>query len=229
MSDPSQRIIGHMNADHQLALIDYVVYYGNVDSANLVESSVGISSIDSDLVVIDYQTKDSDTFKHFTLKWADATEEENVAVKDLTDLRPKLVSMAQYAAAKRGFSHQQIKKVVPPNARGAIWYVIFAVLAVNIYDPLLLSRLVANDWLFNSVVGYIPQAVKGFYSLVSRNAIKVAAAIYVTHVVEILYFSVPFFKKYRVPTKQRVIWSIMHLFEGFHVIQRLNALAKSAH
>ena len=46
MSSPSERIIGHMNKDHQLALSDYVVVYGDVNPANLIEESVQLVSVD---------------------------------------------------------------------------------------------------------------------------------------------------------------------------------------
>lgn len=229
MSDPAQRIIGHMNADHHLSLIDYVIYYGKVDESILVENSVGISSIDSERVVIDYKTTNSDTFNHFTLKWTDAVENQDIPVKNLTDLRPKLVAMAEYAAAKRGYSHQQIKKVVLPGPKQFLMYVAFAILMMNSYDPLLLSRLLANDWLFNTVVAFIPQGVKNFYLLTAKHAARISVATYIIHIIEILIFTLPFLKKYRVPLKQRLAWIFMHFFEGYLVISRLKELAKSSH
>lgn len=218
-----------MNADHHLALVDYVVYYGKVDESILVENSIGISSIDSKRVVIDYKTTNSDTFNHFTLKWTDAVENQDIPVKDLTDLRPKLVAMAEYAAAKRGYSHQQIKKVVLPDKKAFLMYVAFAVCMVNSYDPLLLSRLLANDWLFNTVVAFVPQAVKNLYLLTAENSTRIVVVTHIIHMFEILFFSIPFLKKYRVPLKQRLAWIAMHFYEGYFVIKRLKDLAKSSH
>ena len=87
MSSPSERIIGHMNKDHQLALSDYVVVYGDVNPANLIEESVQLVSVDEKQIVIDYDIIKPPITKTLSLYWHDAKEDENIQVKAYGDIK----------------------------------------------------------------------------------------------------------------------------------------------
>lgn len=50
----SDRIRGHMNADHQLALKDYLVVYGNLSLSEFDESSVLITDVTEKSITIGY-------------------------------------------------------------------------------------------------------------------------------------------------------------------------------
>ncbi|KAK6456459.1 uncharacterized protein RJT20DRAFT_135212 [Scheffersomyces xylosifermentans] len=222
----SERIIGHMNKDHQLALIDYLVVYGNVELSTIVQPSVAISKVDEKTLVIDYKsTQDSKTHS-FSIDWADASEHENVKVTQLSDLKDKLVAMAKYAADKQGFSHKQIKKVLYPSAISSPMYLAFIVLFLNAYDPYILRNLFGKDAIFQKIIPYLPAFATNLYGLFESNAAKIAIVLGLVHLTEVTFFTLPQTRKYRVPFPQRIQWILMHLFEGFFVILRFKSLTK---
>lgn len=223
MSEATQRIISHMNADHQLALLDYLVVYGKIDAASIVESTLGISAIDETLLTIDYQTKGSSAFKQWTAAWNDCPENDNVKISGLRDLKGKLVAMAHYAAKKQGYAHKRITKVVGPQG-SHFMYAIFLSLVLNAYNPAILRSFVSRDAVIATVVSYMPGFLVSLYELVERQSFNLFLTVYGIHIFEILYFTVPTIKKYRIPAKQALQWISLHFFEGYYVVRRLNAL-----
>ncbi|KAM9887780.1 hypothetical protein OXX69_013236 [Metschnikowia pulcherrima] len=55
MTDPSARIITHMNKDHHLAVLDYVVVYGNENLKDIDTSSVRITNVTEEHLVLAYK------------------------------------------------------------------------------------------------------------------------------------------------------------------------------
>ncbi|KAF5208905.1 hypothetical protein EJF18_70192 [Clavispora lusitaniae] len=223
MSDPKQRIISHMNKDHQLALVDYVVIYGNVPLASFVPSSVQISDVNESQLDISYQKIDGEK-KTLPIVWNHAVEREGVAVHSLSDVKGKLVAMAKYAADKQGYSHVQIKTVAYPRRPLEIGlYVFGAAILATLYDKHLLRRLAANDRLFSAVASYLP--FLGKVHTVFENHVKtIAVAMYGIHIVEIFTWTLPLARKYRIPFPQRLGWAAMNFVEGFMVPRRLKSL-----
>ena len=57
MTDPSARIVTHMNKDHHLAVLDYVVVYGNENLKDIDTSSVRITNVTEEHLVLAYKNK----------------------------------------------------------------------------------------------------------------------------------------------------------------------------
>ena len=226
MSSPSERIIGHMNKDHQLALSDYVVVYGDVNPANLIEESVQLVSVDEKQIVIDYDIIKPPITKTLSLYWHDAKEDENIQVKAYGDIKGKLIAMAKYCANEQGYAVKKLTKVHGPDFFGAPMYLVWLVLFVNAYDPTILRKLFANDALFNKLIGYLPGWTFALYRDMEKNAHRHIIGLAIAHLGEILFFTKGYLAKYRAPENQRWIWYVMNFFEGFPVMLRLRRATK---
>ncbi|EGW34085.1 uncharacterized protein SPAPADRAFT_135571 [Spathaspora passalidarum NRRL Y-27907] len=212
----SERIISHMNADHQLALIDYLAVYAEVKPDNLLEKSVKIVKVDDKQLVIEYNLKSEETSKSFAIYWDDALEDEHVPVEQMKDIKAKLIAMAKYCAKEQGFAVKKLTKVTPPTLASGPTFFLWVVLFLNIFNPNLLRSLP----LLKSVVE-LP-----YYKKFEVYSLKIALGLFAIHVGEITFFTRNYLKKYRTPLKQRLAWYGLQMFEGFHVIQRLVAETK---
>lgn len=224
-TDAKQRIIGHMNADHHLAVLDYVVVYGKVDLSDLKPESAAISDVDDQYLTLTYELADGKS-KSLELEWNLIEESQGVTVSSLRDAKDKLIAMAKYAAHKQGFSHTQITKVLPPTALSFPLYIYGLFLIVSSIDPTLIGKLTANDPLVAKALPYIPSTIRLVYNLTEQHALKIAITMYLLHVLEIVFSTLPKLKRYRVPPAQGLLWTVMHFFEGFFVILRFNTLRK---
>ncbi|CAI5755813.1 unnamed protein product [Candida verbasci] len=222
----SERIISHMNKDHQLALIDYVVVYGDVDPKYLVEDSVQIKSVDEKQIVIEYDRIKPNQTKTLLLYWSDAKENEDIKVNGLSDIKSKLISMAKYCANEQGFEVKKLTKVIGPTLLSLPMYPIWLVLILNSINPIILRNLFKNDNLLNTILSYLPSNVPHLYSLFENHSLRIAIGLGIVHATEVLLFTRNYLRKYRTPTIQRYQWYIMHLIEGFFVILRLKNATK---
>lgn len=221
MSDPSERIIGHMNEDHQLALSDYLVHYGKVQDSNLDETTAQISRLDLESFEIEYST--SRGVQHTkTLVWSEIKEGDDV--KEWRDIKDKLVTMAKHSASERGYSHQKIDKVLLPKVYSAWMYAAVAVLLYASYDLKGLKTLVKNDSLLQSIAPHIPVIATKYLDLIGSKAGQILGVLGVIHVIEFFVVSNPLFVKYRVPGWKRVAWSFMAIIEGFPANLRFKSL-----
>ncbi|KAI5957121.1 hypothetical protein KGF54_000049 [Candida jiufengensis] len=226
MSDPSARIISHMNKDHQLSLNDYVIIYGSVNPKYLVEDSVQITKVDTDQIVIEYDVIKPPATRTLALYWSDAKEDSNLEVKEYSDIKGKLVSMAKYCAAQQGYAVKKITKIVGPNIVDFVMYPAWIVLILNAYNPLILKNLFANDQLFNKIINYLPSIAFSIYKFTETHALKIIYALAAAHLGEVSFITLPLLKKHRAPTRVKLIYSIMNFIEGFPVLLRLKKLTK---
>lgn len=223
--DPSQRIISHMNKDHQLALIDYLVGYKKVKLSTLDESSVHISAINEKSMDVSYNT-DSDYNNVAKFKWTDIPEDENVKVKSMKEIKDKLVSMAKYAAAKQGYSHVKVTKY-PEITKDSVFMMSIAVIfAIGCYDMNFLKKLFKNDPITSNLAPYFPDALWKVIGFAADRIKKIAIATYVIHLFEVSYFTIPNIIKYRVPFPQSLAWCSLHLIEGFFTISKFKKHTK---
>ncbi|CAH6718285.1 hypothetical protein CLIB1444_01S03356 [[Candida] jaroonii] len=224
--DPSKRIISHMNKGHQISIIDYLVVYGNVKLSELVESSAQISAINETSMDITYLTK-SNTKQTKTFEWKDIPEGENVIVKDMSDLKAKLVSMAKYAASKQGYSHVQLTEY-PELSKGTIVMTsILAIFMLGFYDITLLKQLLKNDPITSFISPYFPVKFWSLLELVGRNFRTFVTGVYAIHLGEAMFYTIPNMIKFRVPLPQSICWFGLHFIEGYLTILRFKKLKTS--
>ena len=74
LQEIKQRIIKHMNKDHQLAVIDYVVVYGNIKASDIIKPSVHMVDVNETKLVIVYDTTKSKSPQTLSIDWESETE-----------------------------------------------------------------------------------------------------------------------------------------------------------
>lgn len=224
MSDPRTRIISHMNKDHQLALLDYVVVYGGENVSHVDAESVIITDVSEEHLALSYN-KENGNNKDLKLIWEEVPENEKVKVDQMGDIKAKLVAMAKYAAEKQGYSHKRVDKVsLPKKLDLYLMYVAFAVSLATLYDKTLVRRLVQNDKLLLTIAAKCPELLAKGYSYFENHITPIFSTIYGIHVVEILTVTWPRVNKLRMSLKNKLVWATMNFVEGFLVFSRLNKL-----
>lgn len=224
LSEHKARILNHMNADHRLALGDYLVVYGGIPRHTFEANSVKSTAVDEKSLTLSY-TLTSGHKKKQVIHWDSAIEDKLLSVTSLRDVKEKLVAMAKYAAAKQGYSHKQITRVlVPARVGGYLMYLLLPILLIGSWDSTLLRRLFIGDPLLRQVLPYVPGALAQAYAWVEPRYSAIFTVLYGAHLAEALIFTVPRLIKYRVPLRASLAWSVMSLIEGFPVIFRFNKL-----
>ncbi|CAN3355705.1 hypothetical protein DICA3_B14598 [Diutina catenulata] len=219
MSDPSKRIIGHMNKSHAIALEDYLVVYGNVD--NIDDNSAAIKNIDTELVEVEYRSNGE--VRTHVIRWNNAPEQENVQVKEMGDLKGKLVSMAKYAAEKRGYSHTRVTKALLPNSPDQIvMYFVFVLAVWRRVNPA--SFQVTFGSYIAAAVANVPARLLPAAEWIVANGHKIVTAMYWVHLGEVFAVMLPMTRKYRVPLGVKLQWCIMNIIEGFPSWRRFKSL-----
>lgn len=223
LQEIKQRIIKHMNKDHQLAVIDYVVVYGNIKASDIIKPSVHMVDVNETKLVIVYDTTKSKSPQTLSIDWESATEPENKKVTSLKDVKGKLVSMAKYAAAKQGYSHQQISKVLYPR-QAIVWYLIFGFLSLGMYDMQSLKESFEVDPIASKLITFLPTAAFKGLRFVEKHIALIFYSLYAVHLGEILLLIIPMTIKYRLPTSKKIIWCFMTFFEGVFSYTRFKTL-----
>jgi hypothetical protein len=228
MSADESRVIQHMNRDHQLALVDYLAVYGNIAPNTINKRSVRLSAIDTEKIVINYVNTEAIP-KSITIYFQNAYEDEAVKVSKLGDLRAKLVAMAQYAAAKQGFSAKQVTRITYPKRPSELFmYLIFFTAVYAGTKPREFARKVGpmSMKLLQAVPDFAGPALTQVLTFSLKYGESIFKAMYAIHIAEMLIFTRAFLKKYRVPLHQKIQWYIMNFIEGFFVIKRYNKLIR---
>lgn len=227
MSNTIDRIIYHMNQDHHLALVDYVVVYGKVPPAQFNKDSVRIIDVDETKILLQYDTADTKG-NQLILIWNETIENENITVSGVTDIKSKLIAMAKYSAEKQGLSLTQFNKVWAPK-KLLLWfmYALGAFLFTSSWDPTLPRKVISASPSLTSLTSAAPAILK---SLAAHSETKVrlfTVAIYFTHIFEILAVSWPKLTKHRTSFSKKLLWALMHFFEGFLIFRRLDDAIES--
>lgn len=221
--DPSTRIISHMNKDHQLAVIDYLVVYGNIKPSDLVQTSALISSVSEKSMIIDYESKSSGK-KSITFNWKDLQEDENVKVDSMKDLKSKLVAMAKYAAKKQGYSHIRVTLYPDLDLNTLFMFSIGGLFMLAVIDLPLMKALFAKDPITSAITAYFPGPVWSVLNFAGDNIKLITFTMYLIHIFEVAFAIIPRIIKYRVPIPQAICWLVVNFIEGFIAILKFNKL-----
>lgn len=217
----SERICSHMNSQHRLALLDYVVVYGNERPEAIAESSLIMTSIDEKQMTIEYRVLASTKPRSIKIAWDNAPEKECIQVKSMSDIKPKLVAMAKYAASQQGFATKRVDTILLPPAYAYLWYMTFISMAINAYSPGIIRRLSAAGFFLRFLAPHMPGLLHTAYNFYERHATAVFFLILTPHVTEVFLLTIPFLRKHRVPLQHKIVWIGMHCFEGYFLFKRL--------
>lgn len=207
-SDPTARILTHMNKDHQLALYDYLHYYAKVDlDADHPQTSVELISMDLDNLVLEYTSPD----RNLPTK---SLVPIDPPMQDWSEARTTLVRMAHEAAASRGYAAHRITTYEPPSSVLS-WTVIIGTIA-NI--PAIRARILEQ------LPDYVAES--GFFQSLNKYPWAFVGTLAVAHLVEAVFLMRPKLNKWRVPMPQKAYWLASSFAEGFPAMRRFNAIAK---
>ncbi|ODQ63771.1 hypothetical protein NADFUDRAFT_53425 [Nadsonia fulvescens var. elongata DSM 6958] len=226
------RIMSHMNADHPLSIVDYLVHYGQVAPAAIGNQSPGAENPPR---IVDFNYTDM-TIEYYSstdnvLSSGSMTKEVIIPLDPPIDspagARSSLVNMAQVAANARGFAPHQLNEfrgpvsVIDYGTLGIIGY-LFGVVAVPglFLQPF---ELLGSKGLLNG--GTLLERTP-LTSEVEKWAGPVLALTIVVHVFEIMLVIAPILKRYRAPLAVKVKWIVSTFFEGINSVLRLKAIIR---
>lgn len=226
MNDPKNRIISHMNEDHQLSLLDYVVVYGGESVSQVDPESVIITDVSEEYLALSY-SKGKDNNYSLNLVWDEVPENDLVMVNNMGDIKAKLISMAKYAAGKQGYSHKRVDEVVFPTSIDLLlMFILFVVILAILYDKMLIRRLLQKNSILSAIVAQSPEFLARSYTYFESYINEIASALFFIHFVEIMTVTWPQATKLRMSLKNKLVWASMNFIEGFLVFNRLKKLAE---
>lgn len=209
--DGKGRILTHMNADHALSLEDYLVVYGEVPVASIVNPQ--LEDITLTHMIISYSTPDT--------KAVSKQINFDPPLESLNDARSVLVSMARNAANKRGLSTSQVDKFVWPNLLSLDLPTLVGVLGTL---GLALAPPALRNNILLKLAPILGTATTSFLNKYSAHAIGTVLAI---HALETVILSKKI-RKYRIPSPVNYYWYVSSLIEGIRAKRRLDSLISEA-
>lgn len=223
--DPSTRIANHMNKDHQLALVDYLVFYKGIKLSELYEGSVKITAVDEKSMTLSYSLRTALTSSSEFI-WSEIEDGQNVTVNSMKDIKDKLVAMAKYAAGKQGYSHVQVDASPKISVETPLMLSLFTILLIGTYDMELLQLFLENDPITSTIVPFFPDFFWPILKFAGDNIALIFVATYTIHIGEVIFVMIPKTSKHRTPFPQNLGWWGLNFIEGFIAIQKFNKLAK---
>ncbi|SCU94206.1 LADA_0G07206g1_1 [Lachancea dasiensis] len=199
----AEGIVAHMNKSHKLALEDYLFAYGHVRMTDEI-ANVRLEKIELTHMTI--------SFNHFDVEF----EIEKVILfepplKEWSEVRPRLIEMAKFAASKRGFSHIQINEMSYPTGVAAYAFLVLVFFPMICY------------W-YRPVLNYVP--LVGSYFNNGPLLIGIELGALAIHIAECFYFLKPRLDFYRVPTDFLIEWYFFGLIEGYPTVRRFEKVVK---
>ncbi|KAK9476117.1 hypothetical protein V1514DRAFT_337909 [Lipomyces japonicus] len=205
-SSIKQRIITHMNKDHQVSLRDYLVYYKNIVPTRNVE----LKDIQLDFITIGYEI-----IHNKGIDVLEAKIELQPPMKSLGQARDLLVGMALQASEGLGYATTSpVTKYIPPRP---ISYPIVVAMLAGIYYVFLDSSVINDP--ASSLRQYKVQNIE-FIPLVIKILVWLAT---IYHLVEAFIIYI-WTGMYRVPALTRLAWFISAFLEGFPAMIRFKSL-----
>ncbi|KAK7206659.1 hypothetical protein BZA70DRAFT_294062 [Myxozyma melibiosi] len=200
------RIITHMNKDHELSLRDYLTFYkGIVPSRN-----VQLKDITLDKLTISYEL-----IHNRGIDELEAVIDLTPPMKSMAEARDVLVGMALQASEGLGYATvTPVDAFLPPTARSV---------------PIILSILAGIYYVFvNSAALDNPNSVLRQYKLYDYEFVPtlIKAGVYLAliyHVGEALVLFI-WTGAYRVPSLKRMAWVVSGFFEGWPALARFRSL-----
>ncbi|QLQ78381.1 hypothetical protein HG537_0A06280 [Torulaspora globosa] len=206
MVDNAQRIVTHMNKDHKLALEDYLYVYGGVPITEKIKH-VRLQSIELESMTLQFSHEDIDCDVEKTIVF-------KPALKDWSEAKSRLVTMAHEAADKRNLSRIQINDMSYPDT-----FVEYLVI-IGVFMP-----FICYKW--RQVLLWLPLPSIVVEFLDNDNVLRVIMVLEIlTHFLETWTLLRPRLNYYRVPTDFLVEWYLFGLLEGFAPVKRLERMAR---
>lgn len=202
-----QRIIKHMNNDHQDSLVRYLEHFCHLSSFPARNARLSDITFDH-LVISTYSGSAHIVPIHPSMtSWSDA--------------RPRVVAMDAEAVAGLNRSNITVKKYTPPV--GLMWLHLFVVVVVMSVFPRA-NNFVPGSFVYDNLLLYTP----GFARLCLRMRPLTLFLILSIHPGEAVYLHMSRLRKHTVPTFSALWWKwfISTLVEGNPTFIRFNRIVR---
>ncbi|KAJ8103094.1 hypothetical protein POJ06DRAFT_246564 [Lipomyces tetrasporus] len=201
-----QRILSHMNKDHQVSLKDYLLFYKGITPTRNIEMRD---------ITLEYITIGYEIVHNRGIDQLEAKIEFNPPMKSLADGRDVLVGMAMQASEGLGYATvTPVDKFILPTWRSipimvlvlvSTYYVYWNPTAINDSESVLRKYKVYG-------IEIVPLLMKaGYWAGIVFHAIETLTLYIWTGM-------------YRVPMLKRTAWCICAFLEGFPAIGRFRTL-----
>jgi len=220
-----QRIIRHMNADHQNALSAFAQYYAKVSSSNATGAymtNINLSSLTLSVPLLhqpDNPMDQKSTTKH---------EAQSVTIildppmKSYRDARERMASMAKEACAACGVSEYVINKYSAPRFINIVigCAFLFGLFAFSSSEHFARGHWIRKYGLLNIAV---------FADFLKKYNKQVGLFVVSVHLTEVAIFWRTRIWKYHMKSgKARALWSVDCFLEGFGAFKRFDEMVVKA-
>ena len=202
-----QRIITHMNNDHQDSLIRYLEYFCRLSSFSSRQAH--LIDITFDSLVITSSSESSHTIPI------------NPPLNSWADARPRVVAMDSEAVASLKRSHITVKEYRKPTGFSLVVFItVFCVLIVFSRR----SNLQAGSFLYDNLLVYCPEFARWCFEI---QPVLFGIMIAV-HLGEAIYLEQTRLQKHTVPRFSGLWWKWMFnsFTEGYGVLLRFDAIVQ---
>lgn len=226
------QLLSAFNKKYSPSLEDILVYYGGIStSTTTVPTATAFptgQTLSTAGEVSIYNVKlASISFKELTLSFrhpfveAEITKPMELVLpptletcESWDDVKLALIYMAKEAAISRGYSHIVLSGInYPKSPTDFALIVLVFMLLYGHYNLEILYQ-------FFTRIGLTPLLhFKPYHSYIMYGT-------FVIHLLEIYFFLVPLFKKYRVPTDYAIEWYLFALLDGYPTIKRFKNRVK---
>ncbi len=206
-SNAKQRIITHMNNDHQDSLVRYLEHFCHLSSSAARHAKLDDIAFDRLVVSTHGGSTHVIPIQPAMTSWSEA--------------RPRVVAMDSEAVAGLNRSNITVKKYLKPTG---FWLLLSCLVVYVLIVFPRRENLLPGSWFYDNILVYTPRyarlclALRGF-SLLS---------IFTLHPLETLYMHTSKLRKHTVPTFSALWWKWVAstLLEGVGAIARFNRLVE---
>jgi hypothetical protein len=213
MADPSadtaakERIIKHMNADHQNSLTYYLQHYGKLSH----RSARCATLTDISLSAMTLQTTNG---KKHKIPFSPP-------MKSWSDARTRTVEMDRVARSALDISPIRVTEFVGPSGLWVLVPVLFLLTLVVSWNA---DKIIPGTWLYDDLLKYFPGGPEVFKTVGSKAVVPAV----LVHIVETWYLDTSRLRKYGVECGSGLWfkWIGTCLLEGFGAFQRIDAIVE---
>lgn len=201
-----QRIMKHMNADHQDSLVRYLEHYAHLSSYAASDAYLKDMS-HSAMIILASGKQHTVPISPPLSSWSDA--------------RLRVVAMDEDARKALGRSDISVTKYIPPPKSS---WPVYAWVGWTLVTMLRRDNFLPGGWVYDNLYRYIPRYAELNY----KWQPWVLPLILILHTIEPIAFMMPRLRKHSVPTGSSVWWKWMvsNCTEGFPAFMRFDKYVK---
>jgi hypothetical protein len=203
-----QRIISHLNADHQISLSYYLRHYAHLSSRAARSPTLTDISLSSMTLV-------TPSGKTHTIPL-------NPPMKSFAEARQRTVDMDRESRAALNISNIRITSYEPPRSPQHV--IVFGLCVMTFTFFATRHKIVPGTWFYDNVLPWFPGGPESFLSTVKR----IFAPVVAIHAFEAYWLDRTRLRRYGVERGSVLWWKwiVNNFIEGFGCMQRIDRMVK---